>query len=152
VVNHEEIVSKVIEDLKKNLKVEHIPGLKSEIDSYRNQLAGKAYGRDTWARGGGDTVLAGSGVTISTNSDGNKVIAASSSTSFADNETPTGLINSSNVTYTLANTPSPAASLLLYLNGQLLTAGGVDYTLATATITMVNAPGTGGALKAWYRY
>lgn len=41
--------------IKKNLKLEHIPGVKNEIDSYRNQLAGKHYGRDTWARGGGSS-------------------------------------------------------------------------------------------------
>jgi hypothetical protein len=71
---------------------------------------------------------------------------------FAPAEVPTGLINSSNVTYTLAHTPSPAASLELYKNGQQLIAGGADYTLATATITMVSAPKTGDVLVAYYRW
>ncbi len=68
-----------------------------------------------------------------------------------DGETPSGTINSSNVTFTLAHTPSPATSLHLYYNGQRLTLTG-DYTLATGTITMVVAPATGSVLLADYRY
>lgn len=71
---------------------------------------------------------------------------------FADAETPTGLINSANTTYTLAHTPSPATSLKLFKNGQALIASGADYTLATATITMVSAPKTGDVLIAYYRW
>jgi hypothetical protein len=76
----------------------------------------------------------------------------SASAGFADKETPTGLINSSNAVYTLAHTPSPAASLQLFRNGVLQTAGGVDYTLATATITYATAPTTGDTHVCWYRY
>lgn len=75
-----------------------------------------------------------------------------SAINFADNETPSGLINSVNTTYTLAHTPSPAASLELFLAGQLQAqGGGLDYTLAAATITFTSAP-TLGPLLAWYRY
>lgn len=79
-------------------------------------------------------------------------LAGGSIPNFADNETPSGTINGSNVTFTLAHTPSPAGSLQLYLNGALQQAGGGDYTLATATITFVTAPLTGSILIAWYRY
>lgn len=71
--------------------------------------------------------------------------------SFADNETPSGTVNGSNVTFTLAHTPSPAGSLQLYVNGVLQIAG-TDYTLATATITFGSAPSTGALLTAFYRY
>lgn len=71
---------------------------------------------------------------------------------FADAEVPTGLINSSNTSYTLAHTPSPALSVKLFKNGQELIAGGADYSLATATITMTTAPATGDTLIAFYRY
>lgn len=54
-----------------------IPGLDNEISSYRNQLAGKQYGKDTWARGGGDTVSAGSNVTLVRKADGTVEINAS---------------------------------------------------------------------------
>lgn len=69
---------------------------------------------------------------------------------FNDDETPTGLINSANVTYTLANTPSPVSSLQLYRNG-VLQRRTVDYTISGLTITMTTAPQTGDSLKAWYR-
>lgn len=70
---------------------------------------------------------------------------------FADNETPAGTVNGSNVTFTLAHTPSPSASLQFFINGvgQVST---TDYTISTATITMTSAPSTGALLKAWYRY
>jgi hypothetical protein len=66
------------------------------------------------------------------------------------NETPAGTINGSNVTFTLANTPLPASSLKLYLNGVRQKAGGEDFTLSGATITFVNAPLTGSILLADY--
>ena len=72
--------------------------------------------------------------------------------SFADGVTPTGSINGSNVTFTLANAPSPALSLILVLNGAVQTAGGVDYTLSSTTITFLVAPPTTSTLRAWHRY
>lgn len=71
---------------------------------------------------------------------------------FADAEVPSGTINGSNVTFTLAHTPSPAASLDLYLNGVEQRAAGVDYTLSTGTITYGTAPPTGSTLVCYYRY
>lgn len=78
--------------------------------------------------------------------------AAGGVPNFADNETPTGLINDVNTIYTLTNAPNPAASLCLYLNGILQKAGGVDYTLVGNTITYVSAPQTGDTHLASYRY
>lgn len=86
---------------------------------------------------------------VSTFSGGNAPIT---NANFVDAETPTGTINSSNAVFTLAHAPNPASSLELYLNGILQTAGGVDYTLASATITYVVAPGTGSTHVAWYRF
>jgi hypothetical protein len=71
---------------------------------------------------------------------------------FADAEVPTGTINGSNVTFTLAHTPSPAASLNCFENGISQRAGGADLTLATATITYAVAPPTGATLVCYYRY
>lgn len=78
-------------------------------------------------------------------------LPAGTITNFADNETPSGTINSSNVTFTLANTPTPAASLILTVNGVVQYAA-VDYTLTTNVITMASAPTTGALIRAWYRY
>jgi hypothetical protein len=61
-------------------------------------------------------------------------------------ETPSGALTGTS--FTLAHSPSPAGSLILSKNGQILTAGGVDYTLSGATITTVVAPGTGNPLVA----
>ncbi|HUA87127.1 MAG TPA: hypothetical protein VMB85_24895 [Bryobacteraceae bacterium] len=73
--------------------------------------------------------------------------------SFSDEETPAGTINGSNTAFTLAYSPSPAASLLLYLNGLLMTQG-VDYTLNGNAITFLPAsiPQTGDVVTASYRY
>src|SRR5581483_11059660 len=52
---------------------------------------------------------------------------------FVDSELPSGTIDSTNVTFTLAQTPSPAFSLKLYKNGSLLTKN-TDYSLNGNTI------------------
>lgn len=74
---------------------------------------------------------------------------ASGSASFVDHETPSGSINGSNTSFTLAFTPV-AGTVRLYRDGQLLTYTG-DYTISTATITMVAAPLTGSVLLAFYQ-
>lgn len=71
---------------------------------------------------------------------------------FVDGETPAGAINGSNVTFTLANTPSPTGSLNLYRNGLAMKAA-VDYTISGNTITFLAAstPQNGDVLIAFYR-
>lgn len=70
---------------------------------------------------------------------------------FVDNEVPSGAINGSNVTYTLANTPV-SGSVHLYINGVRAKVGsGNDYTISSATITMEYALATGETLLADYR-
>lgn len=71
-------------------------------------------------------------------------------TMFVENEVPSGAVNSSNVTFGLANTPV-AGSVKLYLNGIRLKGSGVDYSISVATITMGTAPETGDILLADYR-
>jgi hypothetical protein len=74
-------------------------------------------------------------------------------TQFADSEVPTGAINGTNRTFTLANAPNPSKSLELFLNGEVLAQGG-DYTLSGNTITLTGAAAPSGSdqLLAWYRY
>lgn len=70
---------------------------------------------------------------------------------FVIGETPSGTVNGVNVTFTLANTPV-AGSLDLYDQGIRLNVGaGNDYTISSATITMLTAPLTGEVLLADYR-
>ena len=73
------------------------------------------------------------------------------SVNFVDKEVPSGLINSINVTYTLANT-AVAGSEHVYLNGTLQESGsGNDYTISGATITYLTPILTGEKLRVSYR-
>ncbi len=75
------------------------------------------------------------------------------SPNFSDGETPSGLLNGSNLTFTLLFAPSPAASLTLFRNG-LLMKQGADYSINANTITffIASIPQTGDLLTANYRY
>ena len=64
-------------------------------------------------------------------------------------ETPSGTINGSNVTFTLAFTPVTTQSLELYQDGILLLQT-TDYTLSGATITFTTAPAAGQSIRAVY--
>lgn len=65
-------------------------------------------------------------------------------------EVPTGSINSSNTSYSLAATPT-AGTESVYLNGVLQNEGaGNDYTISGATITYLTAPDTGDILLVSY--
>lgn len=77
--------------------------------------------------------------------------AGLTSSNFVDKEVPAGSINGSNVTFTLANTPT-AGTEHLYLMGLLLRSGsGNDYTISGGTITMTTAPLTGEWIVCSYR-
>ena len=54
-------------------------------------------------------------------------------------ETPTGTKNGGNAAFTLTYTPVTGTEMV-FLNGMLQNAGGNDYSIATATITMTTAP------------
>jgi hypothetical protein len=74
---------------------------------------------------------------------------------FVDQETPGGTIDGVNASFTLANAPSPAASLQLFRNGVLQQAGaGGDYTISGVTITFnaLSIPQPGDVLQASYRH
>jgi hypothetical protein len=67
-------------------------------------------------------------------------------------EIPSGTINGSNVTFTLANTPI-SGKISVHLNGLKLKSGsGNDFTISGDTITMEYAPATGDSLIAEYIY
>ncbi len=73
--------------------------------------------------------------------------------SIVTNETPGGVVDGSNATFTLANTVSPANSLLLYRNGLLLQSA-VDYNIQSdGSILFVPAalPQPGDILLASYQ-
>ena len=92
-------------------------------------------------------ILKGNGTAISAATVGSDYV---NNASFIVRETPTGLVNSSNVTYTLANTPTVGTEQV-YLNGMLQEPGaGNDYTISAAVITYLSAPATGDRLRVSY--
>jgi hypothetical protein len=72
--------------------------------------------------------------------------------SFVDGDSPNGLVDGSNTSFTLSAVPDPASSLAVYRNG-VLQKTGQDYTLTGSTIQFVAAaaPQPGDTLLAGYR-
>jgi hypothetical protein len=83
---------------------------------------------------------------------GGLVIGENNGGGFVDMETPAGLINGTNLVFTLTGTPTPESSLGLYRNGIRLSPG-VDYTVSGNTITFVSGaqPMASDILRANYR-
>jgi hypothetical protein len=137
----------IVEELKKRkIKPEHIDGLEQTMSTHFEQMRSRL----GYVHGGGDSVDAGNGITITATAAGRKTISTTAASSFAENETPSGTINGSNTAFTLAHAPT-TGSLKLFLNGarQQLTG---DYTLSGTTITFLTAPQSGSILLADYRY
>lgn len=75
---------------------------------------------------------------------------ALSAANFIINETPTGTIDGTNVTFTLANTPVVGTERVR-LNGLGQVSGaGNDYTISGATITYLAAPKVGDTVRVDY--
>lgn len=70
-------------------------------------------------------------------------------------ETPSGTVNGTNTSFTLASAVSPAGSELVFLNGILLDAIGTatdasNYSISGTAVTLGAAPISGDALRACY--
>lgn len=78
--------------------------------------------------------------------------AGTTNANFVDDETPSGAINGSNLSFTLAHTPAQSTDLSLYLNG-VLQMNGIDYSVSANTIAFASGepPQTGDELLAYYR-
>jgi hypothetical protein len=93
-------------------------------------------------------LLKGNGTAVSAATASSDYMAPSS---FVVRETPTGTINGSNTTFTLANTPLSGTETV-FLNGILQDAGaGNDYTISGGTITFLTAPATGDKIRVNYQ-
>jgi len=93
------------------------------------------------AAGDVSAVTLGTGVVLS-----NNVISVALSPKA---ETPSGLVNGSNITYTLASTPIANQSVMVFLNG-VAQYNGIDYTVSGTTITFGTAPANGSSIFAYY--
>ncbi len=71
--------------------------------------------------------------------------------SVVENEVPTGSVNGSNTTFTVATAGKVTGTLKVYKNGVRLKAGGADFTETATGFTMVTAPVTGTVLLCDYR-
>ncbi len=93
------------------------------------------------------------GATGATGLQGPKGDAATGATNWSFNETPSGTMNGTNQTFTLAHTP--AGQIMLAWNGVVLKEGaGCSFTISSATITLLGdvKPGLGDTLLAFYPY
>ena len=76
-----------------------------------------------------------------------------STVTFVDGETPGGVVDGSNVSFTLVSPPAPSTSLHLFRNG-LMQKLGFDYTFSGSTIVFVGSatPQPGDTILAEYRH
>lgn len=111
----------------KKLSVKHIDGLEQTLSAFSNQL-GRGY-----LHGGGDTVKAGTGITIVNNSDGTKTIIGNAGVGAwtTPPETPDGSIS----IFTVGAVPPTdviADGIMMF--------DGVGYTFAAGQIIFINPP------------
>jgi hypothetical protein len=91
----------------------------------------------------GDFTLSSAGVATAAS-------AIMKTTNFIRNETPSGTINSSNTTFTLANTPVAGSEALYWNAVRMFPGAGNDYTISGGTITTLFTPDTGDRLAVDY--
>lgn len=125
---YKEIVDKLenIDNESEKLKIEAIQNLREELDDLKKKWSSRP-------------MFGGGGFSVT-----------SMNFHLIDDQTPTGTINSSNTIFNIANVPSPASSLKVYLNGARMRIT-EDYTLSGTTITFTIAPPTGSILLTDYR-
>ena len=70
---------------------------------------------------------------------------------FFTQEVPSGTINGSNVTFSIAQTPLEDDAVIVFKNGLIQQRGASDdYTLSDVTITFITAPATASSLLVYY--
>ncbi len=132
-----------------------VAGLTEALDARPAKGAGYAPGRVALINANGELVAAPGNPSDCLRVDGSAGPCGAGSGgagSFVDAETPSGVVDGSNATFTLSAAPAPQTGLMLYRNG-LLQKQGLDYTLNGNVIQF--APGAvpqpGDVLTANYR-
>lgn len=126
----------------KRLNIDFIDGLSQTIQSLSSQITSKGY-----LHGGGDVVKAGNNITITIDSNGNKVISSTGGSSGGgtlQRQLVSGTIDGVNKIFTVPL--SFVGSSFIDLNGNTQADSGIDYTYdGNVTITYnVAPPNTGG--------
>ncbi len=102
-------------------------------------------------------IAAGSGITITDEGPGGRLIitsaAALTGSSVSWSEVPSGDADGANVSFVLANTPSPSLALMFFVNGVLQRQGAdYDYLLSGSTVTTSFIARSGSNVAATYPY
>ncbi len=121
-------------------KIDAVTTLEKEIELLKLRLR-----KNLGSAGGGDVVVAGTGITITRNSSGKRIITATSTSTEVFNE----VVSGSGTTFTLANTPTAGTVRIVAGRNRLYPT--TDYTISGATITTV-LPWLAGDLLADYKY
>lgn len=128
VVDEEKIANLAIKLIKEKQLItsDHIGGLKNEMSSYRSQMALRQAGQ----HGGGDTIVAGSGITLTRNANGTTTIAATGMGS--GSVTDVSVVSANGFAGTVAtSTTTPAITLSTTVTG-ILKGNGTAISAAVA--------------------
>jgi len=112
---------------------------------------------------GSRKIVASNGIIVTDNGPGQNltfsldedyVTSLANGINFVDNETPSGVVDGINLTFSLQFSPNPTASLHLFLNGLLQEGEGYNYILSGNVVSFSNdnVPMQNDRLKATYRY
>ena len=129
-----------------------IVGLIADLGARPLKGPGYAAGRVAIVNPFGSLESAGGSPSDCVRVDGSSGPCGAASPSFVDGDTPTGIVDGANTTFTLSGVPDPASSLAFYRNGVLQKAA-QDYTANANSIQFVAAaaPQPGDTLLASYR-
>ena len=129
-----------------------IVGLIADLGARPLKGAGFAAGRTAVVDALGALESASGNATDCMHVDGSSGPCGGAQPSFVDGDSPAGIVDGSNTSFTLSAVPNPASSLAVYRNG-VLQKTGQDYTLTGGTIQFVAAaaPQPGDTLLAGYR-
>lgn len=136
-----------------NIQIDDVQGLRQELDARPTKGLSYLPSRVAVIGPTGELEAAAGELSDCVRVDGSTgPCGASAGAGFVDGEQPQGAVDGLNRSFTLAGTPAPPASLLLYRNG-VLQKQGVDYTLVGNAIDFVAAatPQPGDLLLASYR-
>ena len=136
-----EATKKMVEEIANGFRKE----LENKMAEVRNfaatqiasgKLAGAVYGKDTWARGGGDTVEAGTNITI-TEVDGRKRINSTGGSGGGFQVPLSGAVDGNNVTFVWATAPNVIVTDQGKAMQKVSSDGTVNWTGTTTTVLTV---------------